>query len=43
MISLARELKLPTNRSPLKGPKLAGAMVMPQGAARGLLGLPRIV
>jgi len=43
LISLATKLKLPTSRSFANGPKLAGAMVMPQGAARGLLGLPRIV
>ena len=36
LISLATKLKLPTSRSPPNGPKLAGARVMPHGAARGV-------
>ena len=31
------KLKLPTSRSPPNGPKLAGARVMPHGAARGIV------
>jgi hypothetical protein len=33
LISLAAKLKLPTSRSPLNCPKLAGARVMPYGEA----------
>src|SRR2546423_5245157 len=43
LISLATKLKLPTSRSFANGLKLAGARVMPHGAARGVLGFPRIV
>src|SRR5205814_10589222 len=44
LISLATKLKLPTSRSFANSPKLAGAKVIPQGEARGVLpGLPRIV